>query len=59
MEPLYFDSPAETDIVRRFPTSAKVFVSASAGLEPETSRTATARSSNSATEAPIIMQMIV
>ena len=25
MEPLSFDSPEETDIVRRFPTSAKVF----------------------------------
>ena len=24
MEPLSFDSPAETDIVRRFPTSVKV-----------------------------------
>ena len=31
MEPLSFDSPAETDVVRRFPTSAKVFVFASAG----------------------------
>ena len=31
MELLSFDSPAETDIVRRFHTSAKVFVSTSAG----------------------------
>ena len=31
MELLSFDSPAETDVVRRFPTSAKVFVSTSAG----------------------------
>ena len=31
MEPLSFDSSAETDVVRRSPTSAKVFVSASAG----------------------------
>ena len=30
MEPPPFDSPVETDIVRRFPTSAKVFVSTSA-----------------------------
>ena len=29
--PLFFDSPEETDVVRRFPTSAKVFVSGSAG----------------------------
>ena len=29
MELLFFDSTAETDVVRRFPTSAKVFVSAS------------------------------
>ena len=54
MERLSYDSLAETDVVRRFPTSAKVFVFASAGpgLEPKTSRTATARSSHSATEAP-------
>ena len=26
MEPLSFDTPAETDVVRRFPTSAKNFV---------------------------------
>ena len=31
MEPLSFDTPAQTDVVRRFPTSAKVFVSVSAG----------------------------
>ena len=31
MEPLHFDSPAETDVVRRFPTSAKIFMSASTG----------------------------
>ena len=30
MEPLSFDSPAETDVARKFPTLAKVFVSASA-----------------------------
>ena len=29
MEPLSFDKPAETDVVRRLPTSAKVFMSAS------------------------------
>ena len=31
MEPLSFDSPTEIDVVSRFPTSAKVFVSTSAG----------------------------
>ena len=30
MKALSFDSPVETNVVRRFPTSAKVFVSASA-----------------------------
>ena len=30
-EPLSSDSSAETDLVKRFPTSAKVFVSAPAG----------------------------
>ena len=35
MEPLYFDSLAETDVVKRFPTSAKVFLCPPrAGLEP-------------------------
>ena len=29
MELVFFDSPAETDVVRRFPRSAKVFVAAS------------------------------
>ena len=43
MEPLSFDGPAETDFVRRFPTSTKVFEFASPGLEPETYRTGTAR----------------
>ena len=33
MEPLSFDSPAETDVVRRFLMSAKVFVSGSAGTQ--------------------------
>ena len=31
MEPPSFDSSAETNVVRRFPTSTKVFVSAPAG----------------------------
>ena len=31
IEPLSFDSLAETNVVRRFPTSVKVFVSTSAG----------------------------
>ena len=31
LELLSFDSPAETDKVRRFPTSTKIFMSASAG----------------------------
>ena len=31
MEPLSFGSSTETDVVRRFPTTAKVFVSALAG----------------------------
>ena len=31
MEQLSFDSPAETDVVRRFPTTANVFMSLSAG----------------------------
>ena len=31
MEPLSFDSPVETDVIRRFTASAKVFVCASAG----------------------------
>ena len=31
IEPLSFDSPKETDVVRRFPMSAEVFVAASAG----------------------------
>ena len=31
MKPVSFNSTAETDVVKRFPTSAKVFVSASAG----------------------------
>ena len=31
MDPLSFDSSVETDIVRRFATFAKVFVSSSAG----------------------------
>ena len=31
MEPLSYDSPVETDVVRRYLTSAKVFMSASAG----------------------------
>ena len=31
MEPLTFDRPAETNVVRRFPAYAKVFVSISAG----------------------------
>ena len=30
---VYFDSPAEIDVVRRFHTSAKVFLSASAGTQ--------------------------
>ena len=49
-KPLSFDSPAETGIVRRFPTSAKVFVSTSAGTRTRDSLTATAVSSHSATE---------
>ena len=40
MEPLYFDSPKEIDIVRRFPTSAKFLCLTQAGIEPETSSTA-------------------
>ena len=36
MEPLSFDSPAENDLVRRFHTSAKVFVSVSAGTRTQT-----------------------
>ena len=44
-EPLSFDSPAETEVVRRPPTPDKGFV---AEIEPEASRTARARSSQSA-----------
>ena len=33
MEPLSFDNPAETNVDRRFPTSPKVFVFASAGTQ--------------------------
>ena len=52
MEPLFFDSPAETDVVRRFPTTAKFFLCPPLPkFEPETSRSATARSRHSATEA--------
>ena len=55
VEPLSFDSPAENenDVVRKSPISIKVyFVSARKGLDPETSCTAIARSSHSATKAP-------
>ena len=31
IEPLPFDSPAETDVARRFSTNAKVFVSTPVG----------------------------
>ena len=48
MEPLSFDSPAETDVGRRFPTSAKGFVSASTGTRTRD----LARSSHSAAESP-------
>ena len=51
MEPLSFDSPAEADVVRRFPTYAKVLCPPRPGLEPDTTHTATAHSSHSATEA--------
>ena len=37
MESLSFDIPAETDVVRRFPTSAKVVCLLRPDLEPETS----------------------
>ena len=47
MELLLFDSPAETDIVRRFPMSIKIFVSASAGIQTQE----LPYSNNSATEA--------
>ena len=46
-----FDCPAETDVVRRFHMSAKVFCVPRSELEPETSRTANAHSSHSATKA--------
>ena len=52
MEPLPFDSPAKTDVVRRFLTSAKIFVSTSVGTRTETSRTAIALSSHLATDVP-------
>ena len=35
MELLSFDSPAENDIVRKLPMSAKVFVFASAGTQTQ------------------------
>ena len=59
MEPLSFDSPAENDVVRRFPTSAKVICQSHPGLEPETSRTETECSSHSATEAPEFSKKVV
>ena len=51
MKPLSFDSPAKTDVVRRFSTSAKLFVSTLSGLKPETSCTTLTCSSHSATQA--------
>ena len=54
MEPLSFDSHAETDVVIMFPTSEKVFCLPRLGIEPGTSRTATTPSSQSSTEAPYI-----
>ena len=51
-ESLYFDSPAKTDVVRRFPTSAKVFVSALVGNRI---RKRQPHASPSATEVPYIL----
>ena len=52
MEPLSFDNPAETKVVE-VPYVRKVFLySPRPGLDPDTSPTATARSSHSATEVP-------
>ena len=39
MEPLFFDSPAETDVVKRFPLYEKVFVFASDGTRTRDSPT--------------------
>ena len=49
MEPLSFDSPAETESSLR---PQRFFCQSRSGLEPGTSRTATTRSSHSAAEAP-------
>ena len=49
MEPLSFDSHAESDVVKRFPTSANVFVSTLAGTRFQ--NLPDSNSSHSATEA--------
>ena len=52
MEQLSFDSPAETDVVKKFPTPSKVFVCLpGTGIESESSRMASARSIHSVTKA--------
>ena len=44
MEQLFFDSPAETDVVRRSPTTTKVLYPPRPGIEHKTSRSISSHS---------------